>query len=328
MIKNTRRLWIKALLASVVACATGLAVAQDFPSRPITIIVPYAAGGSTDVSARTLAEEMSRTLRTAIVVDNKPGAAGFIAATYVAKAPKDGYTLLYANGTMTATNPSLYKTLPYKISDFAPISGVMKFPYVIDVTTSIPVKNVAEMVAYAKSKPDGVSFGTVGMGTQTHIVAEWLGQVLGFKVRPVHYKGTSQSSIDLTAGRLDFMADGLSTAATMHNAGKLRIVASMGKERPPLLPASVQTFEEAGHPELFCYADFGLLAPAGTPPAAIAKLHAAVIAALKSPSMLEKMQARGEVPMPSASPQDYGVYIKNEAARWAAILKPMNIQLD
>jgi tripartite-type tricarboxylate transporter receptor subunit TctC len=124
------------------------------------------------------------------------------------------------------------------------------------------------------------------------------------------------------------MVDGLSTAAGMLTGGKLRIVASMGKERPAILPAGVQTFEEAGYPELFSYADFGLMAPAGTPEPAIRKLHAAVVAALKSPSMVEKMQARGEVATPSASPEEYSAFIASETARWAAIIKPMNIQMD
>ncbi len=327
MRKITRRLIVMAVLSPCLG-SSGLAIAQEFPSKPITIVVPYAAGGSTDVSARSIAEEMSKVLRVNVVVENKPGAGGFVAATHVARAPKDGYTLLYANGTMTATNPSLYKNLPYKVSDFAPISGTLKFPYTINVAPNLPVKNVKEMIEYAKSKPDGVTFGTVGMGTQTHIVSDWLSRALGIKITPIHYKGTSQSSVDLIAGRIDFMADGLSTAATMHNSGKLRIVASMGKERSSNLPAGVQTFEEAGYPEIFSYADFGLMAPAGTPQPVIKTLHSAVLSALSSPSMQEKMQARGEQPSPSKTPEEYGAYIRDEAARWAAIIKPMNLQLD
>ncbi len=314
------------LLALSTAC--GLLQAQDFPNKTITIVVPYAAGGSTDVSARTLAAEMAKTLGVSVVVDNKPSAGGFVAATTVAKAPKDGYTLLLSNGTMTATNPSLFRNLPYKVADFAPISGIMKFPYVINANTTIPVKSVADMIAYARSKPEGITIGTVGTGTQTHIVAEWLGRALGIKVTPIHYKGTSQSSIDVIGGRLDFMVDGLSTAAVMHNSGKLRIVVSMGKERQAILPAGVQTFEEAGYPDLFSYADFGLMAPTGTPPAVMRRLHAAVIAGLKSPDMIEKMQARGEVPTPSATPEEYGAFIASETTRWAGIIKPMNLQMD
>jgi tripartite-type tricarboxylate transporter receptor subunit TctC len=168
----------------------------------------------------------------------------------------------------------------------------------------------------------------VGTGTQTHIVAEWLGRTLGIKVTPVQYKGTAQSSIDLMGGRLDFMIDGLSTAVTMHNAGKLRIVASLGQERPAVLPAGVQTFAEAGYPALLSYAEVGLMAPAGTPAPAVRKLHAAAVAALKLPALTDAMLSRGELPTPSASPEDYAAFIASETARWAAIIKPMNLQMD
>jgi tripartite-type tricarboxylate transporter receptor subunit TctC len=325
--QQPRRIFLASAMLGM-ALASSHLLAQTFPAKPISIVVPYAAGGSTDVSARSLAEGMSKALGVSVVVENKPSAGGFVAATYVAKAPRDGYTLLYSNGTMTATNPNLYNNMPYKVSDFAPISGTVKFPYVINAAATIPVKNIAEMITYAKSKPEGVTIGTVGLGTQTHIVAEWLSRVLGFKVVPVHYKGTSQSSIDLIGGRLDFIIDGLSTAAPMHNAGKLRIIASMGKEHPAILPAGVQTTEEAGHPDLFSYADFGLMAPVGTPQATIRQLHAAVVAALKSPAMVEKMQARGEVPTASASPEEYSAFIQSEQVRWANIIKPMNVKLD
>jgi len=327
MTNKAKSLWFSAIVLSAV-CASGAVHAQAYPSRAITVVVPYAAGGSTDVSARALADEMSKSLGATVVVENKPGAGGFIAATHVAKAPKDGYTLLYSNGGMTAINPNLYNKLPYSVSDFTPISGVVKFPYTVNANNNIPVKTVAELVAYAKSKPEGVTIGTVGLGTQTHLVSEWLGRALGFKVNAIHYKGTSQSSIDLIAGRIDFMIDGLSTAVTMHNADKLHIVASLGQERTSILPKGVETFTEAGHPELFSYADFGLMAPAGTPAEAIDKLHTAVVAALKSPSMVEKMEVRGEVAMPSATPADYGKFIAAETERWGAIIKPMGIKMD
>ena len=315
-------------LALTLAATCGLAGAQDYPVKSISIVVPYSAGGSTDVSARTLAAEMSRTLGVAVLVENKPGAGGFIAATQVAKAPRDGYTLLFANGTITATNPSLYRNLPYKVSDLAAISAVSKQAYVLNGNVALPVASVAELVAWAKTKPEGVTIGCVGTGTQTHIVAEWLGRALGIKVTPVQYKGTAQSSIDLVGGRLDFTLDGFSTSVPLHNAGKVRIVASLGQERPAIMPANVQTFHEAGFPALFSYAEVGLMAPAGTPQVAIGKLHAAAVAALKTPALVEAMQARGEVPTPSASPEEYAAFIRSETARWAAIIKPMNVQLD
>jgi tripartite-type tricarboxylate transporter receptor subunit TctC len=315
-----------ALLA--LCAAGGMLHAQDFPVKPITIVVPYSAGGSTDVSARTLGAEMSKSLGVSVIVENKPGAGGFVAATYVVKAPKDGYTLLFANGTITATNPSLYRNLPYKVADLVAISAVSKLAYVLNGNSAIPVTTVAEMIAYAKAKPEGVTIGCVGTGTQTHIVAEWLGRVFGIKVTPVQYKGTAQSSIDLMGGRLDFTLDALSTSVPMHASGKARIVASMGQERPGVLPAGVQTFEEAGYPALLSYAEMGLMAPVGTPAPAIRRLHAAVAAALKSPAIVDAMQTRGEVPTPSTNPEEYAAFIRSETVRWAGIIKPMNLQMD
>lgn len=310
------------------SAASGTLHAQEFPSKPITIVVHYSAGGPTDISARTVAAEMSKSLGVNVIIENKPGAGGFVAATYVAKAPKDGYTLLFAGNTITTTNPNLYKSLPYKVSDFSPVSSVSKQAYVVLTHPLLPIKTVADMVAYAKQKPEGVTIGTVGTGTQTHIVAEWLGRTLGIKVTPVQYKGTAQSSIDLIGGRLDLTLDALSTGAAMHNAGKVRIVVSMGQERPRILPADVQTFTEAGYPALYTYSEMGLIAPAGTPEPVIRKLHAAVLAALKVPAVVEAMQSRGEVPTPSASPGEFGVFIRKETVRWNEIIKPMNLQLD
>ena len=322
----TRRGWMA--LTAILLAGAGAVEAQDFPTRPITIVVPYSAGGSTDVSARTLGAEMSKSLGVTVVVENKPGAAGLVAAGAVVKAPKDGYTLLFSNGTITATNPSLYRNLPYKPTDLAAITAVSKLAYAVNANNNIPVKTTADLIAYAKSKPEGVTVGCVGTGTQTHIVAEWLGRTFGIKVTPVQYKGTAQSSVDLMGGRLDFMIDGLSTAITMHNAGKLRIVASMGQERPAVLPAGVQTFADAGYPALFSYAEVGLMAPAGTPASAIRKLHAAAVAALKVPAVVDAMLSRGELPTPSASPEEYAAFIASETARWAGIIKPMNLQMD
>lgn len=322
---SKRTLLILALLHAGVACLP--ARAQEFPSKPITLVVPFAPGGATDVTARRVAEEMQKTLRTPVVIENKPGAGSFVAATQVTKAPKDGYMLLFAGPGVMALNPHIYKNMPYKVSDLAPVSTVSKQAFVVNGSPALPVKTVAELIAYAKQKPEGLSIGTVGTGTTSHIIAEWIARTLGIKAVFVPYKGTSQSTLDLISGRIDVQIDGISTAVTMHNAGKTRIVASMGMERS-IIPDGVQTFVEAGYPQLVAYANFAVMAPAGTPDAVIRKLHAAIVAAVAVPGLVEKLKANGELPDPSGSPEEFVALVKSDSKRWAEIVGPMKLSLD
>jgi tripartite-type tricarboxylate transporter receptor subunit TctC len=301
--------------------------AQEFPGRPITLVVPFAVGGATDVTARRLADELARLLKTTVVIENKPGAGSFVATTTVTKAARDGHTLLFGGSGITNVNPHVFRNLPYKVSELAPVSTVSKQAFIVNAHAGIPARNVAELVAYARTRPDGLVFGTVGTGTTSHILAEWIGRVLGIRVVPVPYKGTSQSTLDLIAGRIDVQMDGMSTAVTMHKAGKTRMLASMGNERAGL-PEGVQTFAEAGYPELVAYAQFAVLAPAGTPDAVIRKLHAAVAAAVRVPEFAERLRAGGEIPEASASPEDYAAFIRSEDKRWGDIIRPMNLRLD
>lgn len=319
----------RAVLVSSLALAAAGARAQtaDFPSKPITLVVPFAPGGSTDVTARRVAEEMQKTLRTSVVIENKPGAGSFVATSHVVKSAKDGYTLLFAGPGILSLNPHIFRNLPYKVTDLVPVSTVSKQAFVINGSPAIPVRTVAELVAFAKSKPDGLSIGTVGTGTTSHILAEWIARTLGIKAIFVPYKGTSQSTIDLISGRIDVQIDGISTAVAMHTAGKTRIVASMGAERS-IIPDGVQTFVEAGYPQLVAYANFAVMAPAGTPDPVVRKLHAAIVAAVGVPALAEKLRANGELPDPSASPEDFAALVRSEFKRWGDIVKPMNLSLD
>lgn len=315
-------------LGATLAFATLAATAQEFPTKSITVVVPYAAGGPTDVSARLLTEEMGKVLGTTFVIDNRPSAGGLLAAQAVAKAPKDGYTLLLSVGTIMSTNPSLFKKLPYQVSDFTPIAMYSKSPYVINGAPSLPVKSVAELIAFAKQKPEGLTIANVGTGTQSHIIAEWIARRLGIKAEQIPYKGVSQAVTDLSAGRVDVLTDGISTAVANHNAGKTRLVVSMGQERAGILPDGVPTFKEAGYPDLYAYSEFGLSAPAGTPEPVIRKIYNAMAAVLNTPAFREKMAQRGDQPALSASPKAYADHIEAERVRWAALIKPLNIQLD
>ena len=309
------------------ALAAASAAAQDFPSKPVTIVVPYAAGGATDMTARRLAEALTKSLRTPVIVDNKAGAATTIAAAFVARSAADGYTLLMAPGTTTSMNPYLFKRLPYKTDDFAPVSLVSKQAFALSVHPGTPSKSVAEFVNWGKSRQGGMTFGTTGTGSFSHILGEWIGKTAGITMKEVPYKGTAPATLDMLVGRIDMVPEGITTAIPMHQSGKSRVVAITGETRSPQLP-DVPTLRESGYPDLVAYTYFGLLAPSGTPAAVISKLHAAVVAAVNSPEFAQKVAASGETPQASATPRQYAELLREEHARWGKVIAPMNITLD
>lgn len=325
------RLQIRTNVLTLVTVLIGVAWqpanAQNYPSRPITIVVPYAAGGPTDITARRLAELMHKEIGATVLVENRPGAATTLAAAYVARAPKDGYTLIMAPGTLTSINPHVFRSLPYRTEDFAPISLVSKQPFAFTASNTLPAKTVAEFVAYGKAKTDGISFGTTGTGSMTHIIGEWIGRTLGVKMVEIPYKGTSASTVDLAAGRLDTQVEGIGSGSAVHKSGKARVVAVMSDERSPVLP-DVPTFKETGFPDLQAFTYFGLLAPAGTSKPVIDKLHAAVVNAVASPDFVAKLKFTGEIAASSPSPEKYGELLEAEYQHWAHIIKPLNLKLD
>lgn len=325
---------ISRLLASAVTALMSTHVLQAFadtssyPSKNITIVVPYAAGGPTDITARRLAESMSKQLKATIVVENKPGAATAIAASYVAKAPKDGYTLLMSLLTTTAVNPHTYRSLPYKLDDFSPISLISRQPVVLTVSSSVPARTVSELVELVRNSPDKrLTHGSTGVGSQTHIIGQWMGRTLGIDVADIPYKGTAESTADIVAGRLQVRSDAISTAAAMHKSKSAKVLAVMANERSSLLP-DVPTFKESGYPDLLAYLDLGLLAPAGTPQAVIQKLHAAAVATVASPEFSGKLSGNGEVPQSSPSPADFAQFLQREYTNWGNIIRPLNIKLE
>lgn len=311
------------------ACALGAASAHadTFPSKPITLIVPYSAGGPTDATARRLAELMGKVLKSTVLVDNKTGAATILAAEYVARAPKDGYTLLIAPGTTTSMNPHLYKKLSYKVEDFTPISMISRQPFVLTAGPLTQVTDFAGFDRYAKAKKEGVSFGTTGVGSFTHILGDWMGKQLGWNMLNVPYKGSAASVADLLGSRLDSQVEAIASGSALDKGGKAHVVAVMDTKRSAILP-NVPTFAELGRPDLVAYVTFGLLAPAGTPEAVLDKLHAAVVQAVGDKTFIQQMALGGEEPAPSASRQAYGKLIRDENVRWGKIIAPLKIQLD
>lgn len=325
---GTRRQFVQAALGGAAALAGMPAFADTFPSRPITLVVPFAAGGATDVTARRFAEVIAHELKTSVVVENRPSAGAFVAINRVIAAPRDGYTLLVSGTNALALNPILYAKLPYDPADMVPISTISRQPFAVSANPQIPTKDIREFVAWAKAKPDGVNMGTVGVGTTSHLLAVMIGESLGIKLRTVPYKGTSQSTVDLVGGLIDIQIDGISTGVNMHNSGKTRLLAGMGQagERS-ILPADVKNFADAGYNDLVAYAEFGLFGSRNTPDAVIQRIHAATAAAAKHPDML-KLAAHGEVAIASASPKAYAERVESERSRWAPIVKANKLQLN
>jgi tripartite-type tricarboxylate transporter receptor subunit TctC len=317
--------WLAAGMTAL-GCATG-AFAQAFPARPITIVVPYAAGGPTDLTARRVGELMARQLGQPVLIDDRPGAATTLAAAYVARAPKDGYTILMAPGTTTSVNPYLYRNLSYRTDQFAPISMVSRLPFGITTAPGFAARNLAEFVAWARDKPGGVTYGTTGTGSLTHIIGEWMGRTMGIRMVEVPYKGTAAAYADLLGGRIDINIEVLSAAFGMHQAGKMRILGIMAEERAPQIP-DVPTFRESGYPSLVAYTNFGLLAPAGTPAPVIERLHQAVVAAVSTPDFVAKLAVGGETAVSSPTPAQFGEFLQSEYLHWGAIVKPLNLSLD
>lgn len=327
MASSTRRCWVATLALAGSSLFAGHAQAQAFPARPIVIVVPYAAGGPTDITARRLAEAMAKSMSATVIVENRPGAATTVAAAYVAKAPKDGYTLLMAPGTTTSINPYLYSKLSYKLEDFAPVSQVSRQGFAITTSPTQPMRNLQELVSWAKAKGTPVTYGTTGTGSMTHILGEWVGRTLGVPVTEIPYKGTAQVLPDLISGRIDLSVDGFASAVPYYTSGKVKVLGVMTEERAAKMP-DVETTREAGHPVLVAYTNFGLLAPAGTPADIVEKLHRGVVAGASSPEFIAALTAGGEQVRTSASPQQFAEFLRAEYAHWGPIVKPLNLKLD
>lgn len=324
MIRHSRRTWLGAALLALTVLG-GTTHAQTFPSRTITLVVPYAAGGTTDATARRIAQGMAAALGTSVIVENKPGGGSTIAAGFVARAPKDGYTLLFGTNSAWAINPHLFKDLPYKPEDFAAVSLVSRQAMVITTSMASGVKTVPEFINYAKTKVGGGSYATTGVGAITHIVGEWIFRTLGVKMVDVPYKSAAAGNIDLISGRLDAQLETLPSAAPLHQTGKTRGLAVMAEVRSPLMP-DVPTFKEAGYPDLMADVTFGVMAPAGTPEPVLNALHKAIVSVVDSAEFKAKAASIGEVAEASASPRQYQAFVRGEYEHWGRIIRPMNLK--
>jgi tripartite-type tricarboxylate transporter receptor subunit TctC len=311
--------FIAVLAACICAGSSRGAAADDYPARPITLIVPYPAGGGNDVLARLVAARMSATLGQPIVIENRGGAGSTIGTRDVARSTADGYTLLIATSSL-AINPQLYPDTAYDpVKDFAPIGLIAKSPNLVLATPALPAQNIAELIALAKNEPGRLDFASTGIGTSTHLSAMLFATMAGIKINPVPYKGVAPALTDLIGGQVPLMFCPITSAVGFVKAGTVRALAVTGSARSPSFP-DLPTVAEAGLPGYAAELHYGLLAPGGTPAAIIAKLNAALNAALAEDDITSRLRVDGSEPLPS-TPAAYAADIASEEEKYSAIVK-------
>lgn len=328
--KNTARIRVRLLAAALALAATAAvphaASAAGYPERPINLIVPFSPGGGTDISARLLAAALGEKFSSSVVVDNRPGAGGQIAADLVARSQPDGYTLLFANSGMLAINPWIYKLHSDPVKAFAPVSLFSDLPFVLVVPASLPAKNVAELVTLAKSQPGRHTFASSGTGGAPHLSGEIFQQATGVDLVHVPYKGGGPAMTDLMAGRVDMLFASVLETMPYVTAGKLRALAVTGATRSPAMP-DVPTIDEAGVKNAHSGSWTAVLAPAGTPQAVIDKLSEAIRAVAADPAVKAKLESQGAVAHGS-TPKELQDLAASERERYGQIIKSRNIQTN
>jgi tripartite-type tricarboxylate transporter receptor subunit TctC len=321
-----RRTVLSTLATLALASArTAPAVAQTYPDKPIKLIVPFPAGGPTDFMARLISQYLSMHLGQ-MIVENRPGAGGTIAAKSVAGEKPDGYTLLYGSSGTLGIGPALYKNVDYDpVKSFAPIALVSRVPFALVVALSVPAKTVVELVAYAKANPGKLNFGA-GIGTPPHLVGELFKVATGTDIVFIPYKGAAASMTDVLAGQTQMTIDGLTTSIPHIQSGKVRALAVMSAERVPEIP-DVPTMAESGYPGFPPASWTGILAPAGTPAVVVAKVNAAINAGLASPE-IKAAFAKFNAEAKTLSPQEFAAFIADEAPTWAALVKASGAKVE
>jgi len=303
------------------------ASAQAYPTKPVRMVVPFPPGGSLDIAGRLIAQKLSEAWGQSVVVENKPGAGGNIGADLVAKSPPDGYTILLGALSTHAVNPSLYRTMPYDAAkDFAPITLIAVTPNVLVVNAASPVNNVKEFIAYAKANPGKLAFGSGSNGSAGHLAGELFKVETGTDAVHIPFKGGAPATQALLAGDTQFMFDNLANAMAQVKAGKLKALAVTTARRSPLAP-DLPTMAEAGLPGFDISTWYGFFAPAGTPPAIVARWNADVTKILNSPDVRAKFVADGADPSPN-TPEQFSQMIAAELAKYAKIVKASGAKVD
>jgi tripartite-type tricarboxylate transporter receptor subunit TctC len=314
---------LRLVSAIVLAAAAGLASAQDWPTRPVKLVVPSSPGGGTDVFARLLAQSLTESLKQQFIVENRPGASGNIGAQAVATAAPDGYTFLVASNSSIAINPALYKSMPFNVErDLATVSRGVMAVNVLIVNPEVNARSVSEFIALAKQKPDALAFGSAGTGSSPYLGVRMIEETAGVKFIHAPYKGVAPAYQDLIAGRLQFMYTDLASALSYVNTGKLRVLAV---DRKTALVPGAETFAEAGWAKFDSPTSFSVMAPAGVPPAILARFAAEVGKALKA--LAPRLEQQALVPV-FDTPAEFATSLRKERADWAAFIQRNNITPD
>src|SRR6202050_4958375 len=315
-----------ALLLAVMPCTVDVAHADDYPSHPIKLLVPYAPGGGADAVARIVAKRVSETIGQPMVIENRGGAASIIGTEDVHKPDPDGYTLLLGQSGPISINPAVYKELPYDPEkDFAPITMTTAYPYVLVVNAKLPVQSVQDFVAMVKAKPGEFNYGTTGVGAATHLVTELFSSRAGLKMIHVPYRGTALAVADLLAGQLTMVFSDPVSALPHLQAGTLRALAVTTKTRSSVLP-DVPTIAESGYPDFEAVAWHGILAPAGTPKPIIDKLHDQIVAALNDPPTRALIVGQA-IQIVGDTPQEFAAFIKKDITMWKDVAAQANVSV-
>lgn len=319
---------VRAAIALLLGAFTAVAGAQaDFPRQPIRMVVTFPPGGSADTVVRLLVPRLNEKLGQNVVVDNKPGAGGNIGLGLVAKAPADGYTMGVGAAGALSANSSLYAQMPFDVQkDFRPVGMLAGIPFVLVGNPSLPAKNVKELIALAKAQPGKLSIAHGGNGTAMHLSTALFAQMAGTKVVQIPYKGSGPAALDAISGQVPLALVDLPASLQQIKAGKLVAYAVTSRKRLPQLP-EVPTLAESGLTGYDSTGWFGVVAPAGTPLLAVARVNAAIADALNDPGIQERMRALGVEPDPR-SPEAFGTYIRSETAKWAKVIRQGNIKLD
>ena len=321
--------WLKlSALVGALVWAAPLAHAAEYPVRPIKLIVPYAAGGPTDVLGRMVGDYLSRDLKQTVVVENKAGAQGAIGAEVAARAEPDGYTLFFTAASIVVLNPQLYKKLPYDpVKDFRMLAIITDLPVLMEVHPSVPAKTVAEFVAYAKQNPGKLNFGSAGTGGTTHLAGEMFRQMAGIDMVHIAYKGAGPALTDLLSGNIQLMFDTLGTALPPVKAGLLRPLAVSSAQRIPDLP-DVPTMAEAGYPQYAVSVWYGVAAQSKLPDEIVQKLKASLDRALSDDTFRASLDKSGFAPLRPKSLADIDKFIDADRKLWTGVIKALNISLD
>jgi tripartite-type tricarboxylate transporter receptor subunit TctC len=323
---------IRIKMVALVALATlgvlpTLTLAQgSWPSKSITLVVPYPPGGSSDVVGRQIAHLLGQELGQAVVVENRAGAATAIGAAYVARAPKDGYTLLLSAGTTFTVVPHFFDKMQYRLEDFEPVALVSTLPFAFVVKKDFPAKTLKEFAAYAKANPNKINNATNGPGSMVHLLGEMIASGLNVKMTQVHYKGAAPAMADIMGGVVDSNVEALTSAVPNVNAGQYRALAVLSSERQALMPG-VPTFRELGYPDIVGETWYGVFAPAGTPRPVVDKLNAALRKITSAPTFVDSMRKIG-AEAKSGTPAELLSTTQEQSKFWGGHIKRLNITLQ